>query len=67
VAFVIGYLMWKNKISLNKAFEFVQNKRPIANPNVNFIKQLRNYEFFLRKNFLMKINNDNNNNSLRIF
>lgn len=58
VAFVIAYLMWKNKISLNKAFEFVQNKRPIANPNMNFMKQLKEYEYSLRRNYVF--NNDNN-------
>ncbi len=48
--------MWKNKISFNKALDFVKNKRPIAYPNDNFIKQLKNYELFLRKNY---INNNN--------
>lgn len=51
VSFVVAYLMYTNKITLNKALDFVQKKRPMANPNGNFIKQLKDYEFFLRKTF----------------
>ncbi len=51
VSFVVAYLMLKEKISLNKALDFVQSRRSIANPNGNFLKQLKDYEFYLRKNF----------------
>ena len=41
---VIAFLMKHRNLSLRKAFDFVQNKRPIINPNFGFMKQLRNFE-----------------------
>lgn len=41
VSMVIYYLMKKNKIDYDTAFNFVKNKRTIANPNDSFRKQLK--------------------------
>ena len=41
---VISYLMKKNKISLDKALQFVKQKRPVVDPNSGFVKQLQSFE-----------------------
>ena len=46
---VIAYLMWKKKLPLNDAINFVKNKRPVISPNLNFIKQLEIFEDLLKK------------------
>jgi len=54
-AFVIAYLMKKNKISYEEAFKFLKTKYPKANPNSNFVNQLK-----------LLSNGVNNNNNLII-
>jgi protein-tyrosine phosphatase len=41
---VIGYLMYKKKISYEEAYNLVKEKRKKINPNENFVKQLKNME-----------------------
>ena len=48
--FVIAYLMWKNKISLLRAFKYVHAKRPIVEPNYGFLMQLSKFERKLKYN-----------------
>jgi hypothetical protein len=40
---VIAYLIKKNNINYDKAFELVRKYRPIAYPNKGFAKQLKRY------------------------
>ena len=47
---VIAYIMWKNKLSLNKAIKFVKEKRPLISQNDNFMNQLKIFEELLIKN-----------------
>ncbi|BFZ01017.1 hypothetical protein BsWGS_04056 [Bradybaena similaris] len=53
----IAYLMQKQQMSLDAAFEFVVSRRPIIDPNLNFIQQLQRFEASLRPqqqtNFLL--------------
>lgn len=44
----IAYLMQKQGLSLDSAFEFVVSRRPIIDPNLNFIQQLQKFETYLR-------------------
>lgn len=46
-AFVICYLMWKNKWGFMQAHEFTKEGRDIANPNSGFIGQLLQWRNFL--------------------
>ena len=46
---VIAYIMWKKKLFLNEAIKFVKNKRPIIQPNLNFMKQLEIFQDLLIK------------------
>lgn len=49
---VIAYLMWKKKMSLNDAIDFVKKKRPIISPNLNFMRQLETFqELLIKKNY----------------
>lgn len=41
---LIAYLMKSQKMSFNKAFEFVKKQRPVVCPNQGFRNQLRLYE-----------------------
>lgn len=41
---VIAYLMKTRKWSLNRALNYVKNRRTIINPNPGFMKQLKEYE-----------------------
>lgn len=41
---VIFYLMKKEKLTFKQAFDLVKSKRNIINPNLGFIRELRNYE-----------------------
>ncbi len=43
-SFVIAYLMKKNSWSFDTAFQFVEKKRKVINPNPSFISQLKLYE-----------------------
>ena len=49
---VIAYLMWKKKMSLNDAINFVKKKRPVISPNLSFMKQLETFqELLIKKNY----------------
>lgn len=41
---VIAYLMYRYKLNLEEAFEYVKNKRPQIDPNYGFLKRLKAYE-----------------------
>ena len=43
VSIVIAYLIYLYKWSYDKAFDFVQSKRSIANPNIGFYLQLKTF------------------------
>lgn len=43
VSIVIAYLIYKNKLTYDKAFSLVQSKRTIASPNFGFAIQLQNF------------------------
>ena len=47
---VIAYLMWIKKWKLEQALKYVQEKRPIVEPNEGFLKQLEMFEELLIKN-----------------
>ncbi len=47
---VIAYLMWKEKIKFEEAYNFVKNKRKIVCPNAGFKEQLKIFEDLLIKN-----------------
>lgn len=55
---VIAYLMWKQKLSLNNAINFVKNKRPEISPNLSFMRQLQLFqELLIKKDYdINKIN-----------
>ena len=44
-AFTLAYLLKYQKINLKDAVELVKSKRPVAAPNIGFMKQLKKYEF----------------------
>ena len=46
VSVIISYLIFKNKYTYDKAFNYVQSRRTIASPNFGFAIQLQN--FYLR-------------------
>jgi hypothetical protein len=43
VSLVIAYLIYLNKWTYDEAFDFVQSKRSIANPNIGFYLQLKTF------------------------
>ena len=47
---VIAYLMYKNKMSYEEAYDFVKNKRNVINPNSGFQDQLKKFEKILKEN-----------------
>lgn len=47
---VIAYLMYKQKLSFNDAFEFVHSKRQQINPNSGFTEQLIKLDTLLSEN-----------------
>jgi len=47
-AFVIGYLMYSEHLSLDAAHGAVRNKREIISPNLDFMGELKEYETSLR-------------------
>ena len=47
---VIAYLMWKNKMVFDKAYDFVRQKRPRIYPNFGFRQQLQMFEKLLLEN-----------------
>lgn len=40
----IAYLMYKNNLSLEKAFDHVRSRRGVISPNLNFMQQLQEFE-----------------------
>ena len=46
-SFVIGYLMYVNKLTYNEAYMYVKSKRNIISPNSGFVKQLKQFETIL--------------------
>ncbi|RUS83284.1 hypothetical protein EGW08_008964 [Elysia chlorotica] len=44
----IAYIMQKQGLSLDSAYEFVKSKRPVIDPNINFIRQLQKFETLLK-------------------
>jgi len=53
-ALVCGYIMYKKKIPFETALKYVQRRRPIANPNPGFQKQLK---YFYQMNFDLSMKN----------
>ena len=47
---VIAFIMWKQKMSFEEAFNLVNGKRKMANPNYGFIAQLKIFEKLLMDN-----------------
>lgn len=47
-AIVIGYLMYKDGLSLDQAYNVVKDKRPLIGPNSGFLDQLTQLETELR-------------------
>ena len=47
---VIAYLMWTEKWKFEQALKYVQEKRPIVEPNEGFLKQLEIFEKLLIEN-----------------
>ena len=47
---VIAYIMWKEKITFENAFNLVNQKRSAAFPNFGFRKQLKIFENLLKNN-----------------
>ena len=45
---VIAYLMIENRWGYEETFHYVKNKRPIVEPNIGFVKQLKGLEYKLR-------------------
>ena len=43
VSLVIAYLIRKERISYEVAYEKVRERRPVANPNKGFVKQLKQF------------------------
>ena len=41
---VVAYTMWKNKWPLDKALEWVMERRPCIKPNDGFMAQLKQFE-----------------------
>ena len=41
VSIVMAYLLRKQRIEYNECYEFVKSRRPIAEPNKGFVKQLK--------------------------
>ena len=47
---VIAFIMWKQKLSFEEAFNLVNGKRKVVNPNFGFIAQLKIFEKLLKDN-----------------
>ena len=45
---VLAYLMIENRWHYKEAYNFVKNRRPIIQPNIGFIKQLKALEYRLK-------------------
>jgi protein-tyrosine phosphatase len=46
---IIAYIMKSRKLSLKEAFTYVNDRRPIIDPNIGFFKQLSDFETSLTK------------------
>ncbi len=46
---VIAYIMWSQKKTRKEAYEYVSVKRPIIDPNDNFMDQLAEFEDVLKR------------------
>ena len=53
---VIAYIMWKKKMTFDKAYNFVKQKRSRIYPNFGFRQQLQKFEKLLFEN-IFNINN----------
>ena len=51
VSVLISYLIFLNKWTYDEAFDFVQSKRAIANPNIGFYLQLKTFHKRITLNF----------------
>ena len=51
VSVLISYLIYLNKWTYDEAFDFVQSKRAIANPNIGFYLQLKTFHKRITLNF----------------
>ena len=47
---VIAYIMYKNKMPFNEAFDFVSKKRKVISPNTGFKDQLIKFEKIMKEN-----------------
>jgi protein-tyrosine phosphatase len=45
---VIAYLMIENRWTYEEAYNFVKKRRPIIDPNIGFVKQLKGLEYKLK-------------------
>jgi protein-tyrosine phosphatase len=45
---VIAYLMIENKWKYEEAYSYVKNRRPLTEPNIGFVKQLKSLEYKLK-------------------
>lgn len=45
---VLAYLMIENRWCFEEAFNYVKNRRPIIEPNIGFVKQLKGLEYKLK-------------------
>ena len=59
---VIAYIMYKNKITFNEAFDFVSKKRKVISPNSGFQNQLKKFEKILKENNYVLPENLSNDN-----
>ncbi len=46
---VIAYMMWSQKMTRKEAFEYVSSRRPVIQPNDNFMDQLAEFEDVLSR------------------
>ena len=58
---VIAYLMYKNKMKYDEAYDFVKGKRKVINPNTGFQQQLKKFEKILMDNNYILPDNLSNN------
>jgi protein-tyrosine phosphatase len=45
---VLAYLMIENRWTYEEAYNFVKKRRPIIQPNIGFVKQLKGLEYKLK-------------------
>ena len=60
---VISYLMYKEKMKFEEAYDFVKEKRKVISPNSGFQEQLKKFETILEENnYILPDNLGENNN-----